>query len=68
MPKKPVKKAELFILFGVMSPAEISKLFPEYKSCVRQYHMEYKQAQKAVMAKLTIKSMAKRVFFGSANA
>jgi len=68
MAKKPVKKAELFILFAVMSPSEIVKLFPEYKSCTRKYYMQYKRARKTVMQKLTIREVSKRVIWGAEKA
>jgi len=59
------KKADLYILFGVMDPSEIERMFPEYSTVVRKYYMQWQEARERVMGKLTMKEMAKRVFFGA---
>ena len=65
MARRPTKKAELFILFELMYPSEISKIFPEYGLSVRQYYMEWKAAKRTVKDKLTVKGLARRIIFGT---
>lgn len=63
--QKGTEAAELYILFNVMNPSEISNIFPEYRKNVRVYYMRWVQAKKSVEQKLTIKEISKRVFFGA---
>lgn len=57
---------DLYILFEVMKPSEITKVFPEYgSSAVRISYMRWKEAKERVMRKLTLDELAKRMIFGT---
>ena len=60
------KQVELYLLFEIMKPRDIVKLFPEYNRCtVQKYYKEWRAAKKRVKHMFSFENIMRKRIFGA---